>query len=289
MVVALVFGAGAMAADLTVNFNTTSPDVTVTAFKPNNMANDWAWQGTATFTLTGTGDAYGTIYSSNNGVFDMYTDVTGQPTVYGGYTAGGSDFSSMFEARSFETDSGYFEMEAWSTHTIDAIGVPDGTMYVSGDAMAVWAGGSSMGDLTEAGQYFIGEAEEVTVFGSKMHSNRQPDDPDPWNMSLVTGADWTATATGSSTVTFEGATDGRTYSQAGDSVDDIWDRRQQQGLGFAIEIGGSSVSGTLNTTYGYTNTLTTSTLIVGDTSTLLTIASGGGRNWDGVPGYLTNP
>jgi hypothetical protein len=292
-IIALMVSVAAMAVTFTVDFTAGDPDVTVICHKANDMSTDWAWQGTASFHLTGSSSAVGTIHAGTVGVFDMYTDVTGQPKVWGGYTASDGNFQSTFEANSYMTMEPCFGYGQWSTHSINATGVPSGSMTVSGDATAVWAGGASMGYLTEAGQTFSGEAEEVTVFGSKMHSgagNVQPPDPAGWNPTLFEGAEFTATATGSSTVTFSGKTEGRTYPGIGDSVDDIWDRRVQHGLGFDIAITGSTLDGSLITTYSYTNALAledppaTTTWIVGDTSTALNPPK-----WIGVPGYYTNP
>jgi len=282
---ALVFtlAFAAFATDFTVNFDVTNPDVTVTVFKPNNMATNWAWQGTASFNLQGTGSAVGQIVGGHNGVFDMYTDVTGQPTLSGGYTARDGDFASTLNAYSYETDSGYFAMAQWSTHGISATGVTDGSLTVHGDVTAVWGSGASAGALTEGGQIFVGTAASVTVYACKYDSTRQSDPPAVFDPSKFDGADITIIATGDP-VEFSGGTEGRTYPGIGDSVDNIYDRVAQDGLGFLFQINGSDLGGVLNTTYEYTNALYQPTVIVGDTSEWLNPPK-----WIGVPGYLTNP
>jgi hypothetical protein len=282
----------AMATDLTVNFNATNPNVTVTAY--GGSANSLQWQGTAQFALTGTGSAYGTINANNAGVSGQSnTNYTGQPAVSGGYTASGGNFQSVFSASSYMTvdncpkgnDYGH-----WSNHGINATGVTSGSMTVTGYATTAaspppstsW----SFGDLVEGGQDFSGTAEEVTVYGEKLWATKKGDVA--WDPTKFKGASFSATALGSSTVTFNGSTDAGTYPEG--SEQGIGKVLSKQGLGFVIEITGSSLSGSLTTIYSYTNTQTEPDLIVGDTSTYFTGTSGGGFNqWKGVPGYLTNP
>lgn len=275
----LCFGSVALAdpgdTKVVVNFNVTDPDITVTAYKANNMANDWAWEGTAQFTLTGASSATGSVTADFNGVFECYTDITGQPQVFGEYTASGGDFQSTFSAYSYETDSGYYEMAAWSTHSINATGVTDGSMTVNGGATAFWGSGSSMGDFVEGWQTFTGEAEEVEVFGSKMHSNRQPVGG-PWYPERLTGAEFTATVTGTSDATFWGGTEAGTYKPVGSLGP--YQTLAKQGLGFDINAD-STIDAELNTTYSYTVIATfVGSRVVGETAT-----------WSGLPGYAPDP
>lgn len=289
----LMISVPAMAADLTVNFNATNPNVTVTVY--GGLANSLQWQGTAQFALTGTGSAYGTINANNAGVSGQSnTNYTGQPTVSGGYTASGGDFQSEFSASSYMTvdnspkgnDYGH-----WSNHGINATGVTSGSMTVTGYATTAASPPSStswsLGGLVEGGQTFSGTAEKVTVYGEKLWATKKGDVV-AWDPTKFKGASFSATALGSSTVTFNGSTDAGTYPEG--SEQGLGKVLSKQGLGFKIGITGSSLSGTLTTTYSYVNTQIEPDLIVGDTSTYFTGISGGGFNqWKGVPGYLTNP
>jgi len=282
----LILVAGsASAADFTVGFNATNPNVTVTAYRgPYGV---YQWEGTAQFTLTGTGSAAGSIYSGTTGVFECYTDYTGQPSVVGGYTASGGDFQSQFNANSYMLDGpSYFGHGCWSTHGIAATGVTAGGMTVNGDATAAYG---CSGGFVEGGQIFSGVAESVKVYGSKMDSTKQGIDPTTWDPKKFTGAEFKATALGDSTVSFGGSTDAGTYPVGGETSS--CRVLSKQGLGFLINApGASSLVGSLITTYSYTNTQVEPYLIVGDTSTSLTGAPGWNYNqWSGVPGYLTNP
>lgn len=278
--------------EVTVNFNATDPDITVTSYKPNT--GDWAWEGTAQFTLSGTGSASGTVTGDFDGVFECYTDYTGQPQVYGGYTASGGDFKSTFSAYSYETDSGYFEMAAWSDHSIDATGVTAGSMTVNGAAIAAYGSGSHFGGFVEGWQTYTGEAEEVEVFASKLHSNRQPVGG-TWDDSKITGAEFTATGTGSSTATFVGKTEAGTYPNGTETSP--YQVLAKQGVGFDIDMG-SSVDGTLNTTYPYTNVVafdkdanSIGTQITYNSGWAIIEAFNADRivgetaSWNGLPGY----
>jgi hypothetical protein len=283
ILMALVLTSAVWAVDFTVNFAAGDPDVTLTCYR--GPAGTYQWEGTASFHLTGTGTATGTINGGTVGVFESYTDITGQPMVWGGYTASDGDFQSTFNAYSYERDGpAYFGHGHWSTHTLTATGVPAGSMTVTGDATAVYASGGHMGGFVEGGQSFYGEAESVVVFGSKMDSTKQGIDPATWDPTKFKGAEFTATAVGSSTVDFGGSTDAGTYYQGTETS--TYQVLAKQGLGFEIGITGSSLYGTLTTTYSYTNALAledpTTTQIIGDTSTPLI-------GWAGVPGYLTNP
>ena len=209
----------------------------------------------------------------------------------GVYTASGGDFRSEFQAQSYMLDGpSYFGHGYWTTHIVDATGVPAGSMTVNGDATAFFGGG--YGTFVEGGQSFSGEAESVTVFGSKMDSTKQGIDPNTWDPNKYKGAAFEATAVGSSTVVFAGSTDAGTYPQGGETSP--CRVSSKQGLGFEIHVTGSTLFGTLDTTYSYTNALAledpTTQQIVGDTSTWFTGSPGGGYyEWAGVPGYLTNP
>ena len=288
VVTTLCFGSVALAADppdedspdeVTVDFNVTDPDITVTAYRPNDMFKDWAWGGTAQFTLTGTSFATGTVTADFTGVFESYTDYTGQPTVYGGYTAYDGDFQSTFSAYSYETDSGYFEMATWSTHSIDATGVTDGSMTVNGAAIAAYGSGGHFGGFVEGWQTYDGEAEVVEVFGSKMHSNRQSVGV-TWDPNKFTGADFTATATASSTLLFGGGTEAGTYYQGWETSP--YQVLKKQGLGFEVYTSGSSLDTVWNSNYAY-NVIDAFVSpdgagVVGESSTALV-------GWTGIPDY----
>ena len=284
VVTTLCFGSVALAdgpPEVTVNFNVTDPDITVTAYKANNMANDWAWEGTAQFTLTGASSATGSVTADFNGVFECYTDITGQPQVFGEYTASGGDFQSTFSAYSYETDSGYYEMAAWSTHSVDATGVTSSSMTVNGAAIAAYGSGGHFGGFVEGWQTYTGEAEEVEVFGSKMHSNRQPVGG-PWDLDKLTGAEFTATATASSTLSFGGGTEAGTYYQGWETSP--YQVLAKQGLGFEVYTTGTSLATVWNSNYAY-NVIDAFVNpdgpgVVGESSTALV-------GWTGIPGYIS--
>ena len=273
----LCFGSVALAADppeVTVNFNATNPDITVTAYK--GPAGSYQWEGTAQFTLTGAGSATGTITAGFNGVFECYTDYTGQPTVYGGYTASDGDFQSTFSAYSYELDGpAYFGHGYWSAHSINATGVTDGSMTVNGGATAAHGSGGYFGGFVEGWQTYTGEAESVIVFGSKMDSTKQGINPLTWDPTKFTGAEFTATVTGGSPASFYGSTEAGTYPTGTETSP--YQVLAKQGLGFNIQAS-STISATLNTTYAYTVIATFVDQVVGETA-----------SWSGLPGYAPDP
>ena len=260
--------------EVTVNFNATDPDITVTAYK--GPAGSYQWEGTAQFTLTGESSATGTVTADFSGVFECYTDYTGQPTVYGGYTAKDGDFKSTFSANSYERDGpSYFGHGYWSQHSIDATGVTDGSMTVNGGAIAAYGSGGHFGKFVEGWQTFTGEAEEVTVFASKMDSTKQGIDPATWDPAKFKGGEFTATVTGTSTATFWGQTEAGTYPDGTETSP--YQVEAKRGLGFDVNAS-STIVGDVTTTYAYVNVAAFAGKVVGETAT-----------WSGLPGYAPDP
>lgn len=286
LMASLCFGSVALADDppeVTVNFNVTDPDITVTAYKAGPAGN-YSWSGTAQFTLTGASSATGSVTAGFDGVFEGYSDITGQPTVYGGYTAYDGDFRSEFSAFSYMWVD-YGSAGAWSTQSIDATGVTDGSMTVNGGATAVWGSGAYLGGFTESGQTFSGEAESVTVYGDKMWKpmlGGYDYDPSTWNPSTFQGAQFTATATASSTLSFTGGTEAGTYYQGWET--DPWQVLDKQGLGFEVYTSGSSLDNQWVSDYAYNviNAFVDSNGagVFGESSTALV-------GWTGIPGYIS--
>lgn len=261
---------------VTVNFSGPNPSVNVSAYK--GPAGCYQWEGTAQFTLSGTGSATGSVTADFGGVFECYSDYTCQPQVYGGYTASDGDFQSLFSAYSYELDGpAYFGHGHWSDHSIDATGVTDSTMTVEGRAVAFASppGGSHMGGFVEGYQAFTGDAEEVTIFGSKMDSTKQGIDPATWDPSKFKGAEFTATVTGSSTASFWGSTEAGTYPDGTETSS--YQCLAKQGLGFDVNAA-SSISSGLTTTYPYTKVALFAGRVVGETA-----------SWSGLPGYAPDP
>lgn len=244
VVTTLCFGSVALAdpgpTKVVVNFNGDDPDVTVTAFAPGG---GFGAIGTAQFTLNGSSYAVGQITAS------VGSGSWSPPSVYGGYTATGGDFSSQFLAQSsIPCYHRYYE----TSHSIDAFGVPydpnnpiiidpetdaiSGVgMFVSGDATAP-RGSSWACQTIEAGQFFWGQADSVTVDALRLIVHEDQ------------GAVFNATITGDSPVSFWGQTEGKT-----DGYGSTY-QVKHQGLGFLIDAD-SSIDAELQTTYAYTNVL----------------------------------
>jgi len=275
VMLALVIGAyapAAFATDFEITFNVAKPDITVIAYK--GPAGSYQWEGTAMFTLTGTGSAVGEITASNTGVFESYTNYVNQPMVVGGYTASGGNFQSVFSAYSYELDGpAYFGHGDWSVHSITATGVS--SMTVSGDATAA-AGGDPLGGFVEGGQGFSGVLDSITMLGSKVDSTKQGINPLTWDPTKFTGATFSATASGLG-ISVSGSTDAGTYPTGSETHP--WAVLAKQGLGFGISTTGTSLSGLLTTTYPYTDVLVQPSAIIGETSTPLV-------GWTGVPGFI---
>ena len=284
LVTVLSVGSVALADDppeVTVNFNVTDPDITVTAYK--GPAGCYQWEGTAQFTLTGSSSATGSVTADFTGVFESYSNYTGQPRVYGGYTASDGDFQSTFSAYSYELDGpAYFGHGYWSVHSIDATGVTDGSMTVEGEAIAAASPptGSYFGGFVEGWQTFSGEAEVVEVFGSKMDSTKQGINPATWDPNLFTGAEFTATATASSTLLFGGGTEAGTYPTGSETSP--YQVLAKQGLGFEVYTSGTSLDTVWNSNYAY-NVI--DAFVNPDGAGVF----GESASWSGLPGYAPDP
>lgn len=261
-------------AQFTVSFDVTNPDILVQAFKPNNLGADWQWQGTATFILRGTVRATGSITADFNGVFRSYSNVTGQPRVFGGFSAAGGDFLSTFQAVSQQRNSGYWIDTAQSIHALSAQGVTSAT--VEGTAVAVWGSGSSMGGLIAGGQVFEGSGNSVSVFACK----------EIWGKDPLSGAEFSGSLVGAG-VQFFGSTEAGTYYQGKETH--IYAVIAKQGLGFDLGAVGATPSGELWTTYARTVVLVAPDRITGETTTPLENPSYPNREgfpWPGIPGYI---
>ncbi|GAH90596.1 unnamed protein product, partial [marine sediment metagenome] len=212
------------------------------------------------------------------GVFECYTDYTGQPTVRGGYTASGGDFQSTFSAYSYMLDGpAYFGHGCWSTHSIDATGVTDGSMNVIGGATAAYGSGSHFGGFVEGWQTYTGETEEVVVFGSKVNSTKQGIDPATWDPTKFTGAEFTATGTADSTFLLCGGTEAGTYPTGTETSP--YQVLGKQGLGFEVYTTGSSLDTYWNSNYAY-NVI--EAFVDADGAEVV----GESATWDGLPGYV---
>ncbi|MBA7584052.1 hypothetical protein ES708_26004 [subsurface metagenome] len=197
--------------------------------------------------------------------------------MYGGYTADGGDFQSTFSAFSSQHNTNSNDYGYLTAHSIDATGVPDGSMTVNGEATALaHDGGWWYGGFVEGWQSFSGEAESVTVTGEKLWGKKKYA-PDWGSVTNWDGAQFTSTVTGASTATFSGDTESGTYPQSGYEGKGHEKVLNKQGLGFDVNAS-STPSATLNTTYSYSVIAAFVGQVVGETAT-----------WSGLPGYAPDP
>ena len=261
-------------AQFTLNFDVTNPNILVQAFKPNDLSRDWQWQGTATFALTGSVHAIGTITADFNGVFPSYSPVTGQPRVFGTFSATAGDFASIFQAISQQRNSGYWIDTAQSIHALTVTGASSAT--ISGKAIAVWGSGGHLGGLIAGSQSFEGIGNYVQVFACK----------ESWGKSPLSGAEFSGSVSGPS-VQFFGSTEAGTYYQGKETH--IYAVIAKQGLGFDLGAMGVLPFASLWTTYARTVVLVGGDRITGETTTPLENSSYPNREgfpWPGIPGYI---
>lgn len=248
-----------------VNFSVMNhPDVVVTVGLPGPGGEN-STDALAEFSLNGNGVASGSLQAYSDGQ-------TRWVAVSGWYHASDGDFSSTFKAEAVRTNSSDLTSTFLCSQSIDTTGVSPLQFTVAGDMVSGLfvvgeAAACSVGDtwVVGTGQTFTGTAESVTVTVERQFEQRDS------GGSLVGVPDnaqisFTATDEDSfSGISQVGSNDGTTYGLQG-----------QPGFGFCVSE--LSLTTQHGTSFSYTDVVSYTDQIVGDTST-----------WYNYPGYPPGP
>ncbi len=268
-----------------VDFDTTDPDITVTAFKHwDSSTSGWWIDAVAEFVLNGTGHVSGSIGASTGEyLFPWATKVDNKPNVWGQFSSLGGDLEWGFRADAWVQQGTYTATRYFSGHFVsaeDVIGTFGGDAYATPHDNA-WVYGS--------GQWFDGSATSASIGAWRLVQGYKKSSG--WDTPVSeTGADLSVAINGSSPFDFSGYTEDRTFqyyhsgafgvpeSRTGGTPIEPWQCRKYQGLGFDIMVNGGSLSGSLYTNFPYADVMLMPDRILGETAT-----------WPGYPGLYGDP